>query len=175
MDENKICRLCGEEKPTTEFFTQFQKGRLYVKSVCKLCYGKGTSAYRADRMKTIVGTIKQRLMSARGSARKRNHNFDITLQDVLNLFEKQQGLCFYTGQQMGAGNGGQSVSIDRINTNVGYLKENIVLCCWDANRLKNDFPVDEFIRLCQLVADHSRSRQPNDSTDDPQGPPREVS
>ena len=36
------------------------------------------------------------------------------------------------------------VSIDRINSNLGYTEENTVLCCQAINYMKNDYSLKDF-------------------------------
>ena len=45
-----------------------------------------------------------------------------------------------------------TVSIERINSNVGYTPENTILVCQAINRMKSDFEFDEFYDLCRDVA-----------------------
>jgi hypothetical protein len=35
------------------------------------------------------------------------------------------------------------VSLDRINSEVGYIKENIQLVCWQVNRMKDSLTMEE--------------------------------
>lgn len=48
-----------------------------------------------------------------------------------------------------------NVSIDRIDSSIGYLPSNIQLVDKRINMLKNILPQDEFIDLCKLVANHN--------------------
>lgn len=42
--------------------------------------------------------------------------------------------------------------LDRKNNDLGYLKENLVPCCWECNRLKSDrFTYEEFIQLSPIL------------------------
>lgn len=40
----------------------------------------------------------------------------------------------------------QTISLDRRNPNLGYIKENVVLCCWIVNHMKQDYSIEEFKR-----------------------------
>jgi hypothetical protein len=46
-----------------------------------------------------------------------------------------------------------TVSIERIDSNVGYTPENTVLVCQAINRMKSDFEFDDFYDLCRDVAE----------------------
>ncbi len=43
-------------------------------------------------------------------------------------------------------------SIDRVDSNLGYTQDNIVLCIWDINNMKFNFSQEHFIELCKMVA-----------------------
>ena len=49
-----------------------------------------------------------------------------------------------------------TVSIERINSEVGYVKDNIVLVCHIVNIMKSDFDVDYFFSICEKVLIHSK-------------------
>jgi len=46
-----------------------------------------------------------------------------------------------------------SVSIDRINNNKGYVKNNIQILSWRANRLKSDGTINEHIKIAKFLND----------------------
>ena len=46
----------------------------------------------------------------------------------------------------------ETVSIERIDSKIGYTFENTVLVCQAINRMKSDFDFDEFFALCRDVA-----------------------
>ncbi len=52
----------------------------------------------------------------------------MTKEDFIEEFEKQKGVCFYSGIRLEP-SGDWTVSIERVNPNIGYVKENIVLVC----------------------------------------------
>lgn len=47
-----------------------------------------------------------------------------------------------------------SISLDRINSNTGYIRENVVFCCWIVNAGKNMFPLETYIDVCKKVANN---------------------
>jgi hypothetical protein len=46
-----------------------------------------------------------------------------------------------------------TVSIERIDSAVGYTPENTILVCQAINRMKSDFGFEDFYNLCRDVAD----------------------
>ena len=75
-------------------------------------------------------------------------DWDIELEDVLELWDKQEGKCALTGLFMtyhkdGSGKKDLNASIDRINPDIEYLVTNIQLVCSRANTLKHNLREDE--------------------------------
>ena len=54
--------------------------------------------------------------------------------------------------------------IDRIDSNIGYIKENCVSCCWTCNKMKNNFSQKEFLEKINKIYCNFKS-----STTIPQG------
>ena len=93
----------------------------------------------------------------RRRSQKSHLNFDLTIDFLVELFNKQQGLCYYTGQAMvwqGHGSKGpvsDSMSLDRLSPLLGYTRNNVVLCSFIANTSKNSRSELEFYSFCELV------------------------
>lgn len=51
-----------------------------------------------------------------------------------------------------------NVSIDRVDSTVGYTKDNIVLCCDSINSMKNSMPKEFFIELCRNIVSHQERK-----------------
>lgn len=77
----------------------------------------------------------------------------VTHNDLLDIFHKQKGLCFYTNRALKLSpNDEDVVSVDRINSDVGYHKDNIVLCTATINMMKRDCSLEKFLLLCHQVS-----------------------
>lgn len=99
------------------------------------------------------------------SARLRNVELTITIQEAWELFLHQNKKCALTGLELTLPESYRSVhasywtaSLDRINSDEGYTKEN---CQWvhkDVNLCKQGYTQEYFIRLCNLIANkHART------------------
>ena len=78
---------------------------------------------------------------------------------MYELWKKQDGKCYYSGIDMQPPKKGHqrtiyTASIDRIDNNKGYTKDNVVWCCWFSNNAKSNIDKNEFIRLCSLITHH---------------------
>jgi len=77
---------------------------------------------------------------------------------LLELWHRQNGKCFYTGRDMTL-NGGyhkddSAATVDRIEPNEGYIKDNIVLCTAIVNRVKQNLSISELFTLLDEIRNH---------------------
>lgn len=147
----KTCFKCKESKDVSLFFKHTQTSDGYH-SWCKTCCNEGNIKSRAKVYSTIEGRAKIFLQSCKRSATKRKQVFDLTVSDVVNFWNKQNKICAYSGVEMTLeANKLNTVSIERIDSSVGYTKENTVLVCYIINRMKSDFKYEDFYQYCSNV------------------------
>ncbi len=102
--------------------------------------------------------INKKLHPARIKCQKRGMTFKIDQKFILDLFKKQDGKCFYTGETLSyKPNTENFFSIDRLDSSKGYIDGNIVLCVSDVNYMKTDLELDRFIKLCHLISNKFKS------------------
>ena len=78
------------------------------------------------------------------------------------MWEKQQGHCAYSFIKMKLEpNTPYSVSVERINSSIGYTKENTVLVCNAVNRMKTDLNPELFFEFCSAIAHHLGDKDGN--------------
>ena len=149
----KTCFKCKQVKSFDMFFKHKQTSDGYH-SWCKICCTKSNEWSRQKLNSTIEGRAKVFLRNAKNSADKRKQEFCLTIQDIVECWGRQMGVCAYSGRAMTLDAGSvNTVSIERIDSNIGYTPENTVLVCQAINRMKSDFNFDEFFALCRDVAD----------------------
>jgi hypothetical protein len=87
----------------------------------------------------------------------RGFQWDLTIEFIWELYEKQGGVCALSGLPIGWAEKGltATASIDRIDSSEGYLKENVQLVHKDINFMKQQYDQEKFIALCKAVADHT--------------------
>jgi hypothetical protein len=148
----KTCFKCKVSKSIGYFF----KSNLTVDgrhSWCKDCCKEGNKRSREKLNSTIEGRAKIFLQNARKSAFKRQQAFELNVSDIAKCWEQQQGICAYSGRPMTLESGRlETVSIERIDSAIGYTPENTILVCQAINRMKSDFGFDDFYNLCRDVA-----------------------
>lgn len=92
-------------------------------------------------------------------AKARDLIVEITIEEAWALYESQGGLCALSGVPlcflMGSKrttSGSQTASLDRIDSSLGYLKDNVQWIHKDVQYMKMDLPENRFIELCEGVA-----------------------
>jgi len=148
----KVCFRCKQNKSYDLFFKHKQTSDGYH-SWCKTCCKEGNERSRAKVNSSIEGRAKIFLMNAKKSAQKRCQEFTLTVQDIVDCWNHQGEICAYSGRLMSLEAGRlDTVSIERIDSKIGYIPENTVLVCQAINRMKSDFTVEQFYEMCADVA-----------------------
>jgi hypothetical protein len=148
----KTCFCCKTDKPYSLFFKHHLTTDGYH-SWCKDCCTEGNKRSRAKQNSTIEGRAKVFLQNAKKSATKRQQVFALTIDDIVRCWKDQNGVCAYSGREMTLTAGElTTVSIERIDSAVGYTPENTILVCQAINRMKSDFGFEDFYNLCRDVA-----------------------
>jgi hypothetical protein len=96
--------------------------------------------------KDVPGKVLSRL---RNGAVQRGLSFEITLEDIQETYEAQNKVCAFSGLPISFG---KEASVDRIDSALGYTKDNIQIVHKRLNLMKRDIPNDEFIKWCIAVA-----------------------
>ena len=88
---------------------------------------------------------------------KRNQEYSITLQDMLEVWEKQNGICIYSKvnliecKNIGINDPIYTMSLDRIDSNIGYTKENIQFISIAMNHLKNSMTHSKMMEMLVIL------------------------
>jgi len=89
--------------------------------------------------------------------------FTITLEYVLDLAEKQKHRCALTGIPFNTirtkekNHNALLPSIDRINSDIGYVLGNVQWVTIWANRAKLDYPTEFFQEVCRITAQNNKA------------------
>lgn len=143
------CCTCNEVKPKNSFYKQMTE--------CLSCSKERRNKWRlAMRENSSVEKIlRNRLSTSKTSSKLRYPDFDfnIDIEYLLDLYNQQDGKCFYSGRKMLLKKGyWETVSIDRIDSSQGYIKGNVNLVCAVINFMKTDLPHEGFIEIAHSIA-----------------------
>jgi hypothetical protein len=100
------------------------------------------------------------------SAKIRDIEFNLSIEYAWDLFLQQNRKCALTGSEIFFVRnyqraGRQTASLDRINSDLGYIQGNVQWTHVDINILKNDFSQDQFIKLCTAVGECQKRKDRN--------------
>lgn len=154
QENKRYCPNCGSIKRLEEFHS-------YKLSYCKQCekikYDEKTGEKKLSDF--ILYKIKNSVMSL--YKRHPDLTSDIDFNYIMDMYNSQNGKCFYSGRILELSRKSDfSLSIDRIDSKVGYMKGNIVLCCKIINYMKQEYDVGLFLRLCKDVAKYQSQSSP---------------
>ena len=103
------------------------------------------------------------LTKYKSSAKHRNIEFSITVDDIWDLYIKQNKKCALSGIDIHFPIDSYefelhnwTCSIDRIDSGGNYTIDNIQLVHKDINRIKQHYSQDYFIEMCTKIADNNR-------------------
>jgi hypothetical protein len=165
-----ICKNCGNsfEKIKTEYDrTELKSGNHYCS---RSCCGKDNINHNLGKWygKGDVGRLKSNnhkdeytgLRDFIRRAKNRNNLGDLTLVDLKKQWEKQSGICPYTGIKLKLPTYSKNknytiqelASLDRIDSSKPYQKNNIVFVCAPINYMKNTMTEEETIIFCKKIA-----------------------
>lgn len=104
----------------------------------------------------FVGHFKEYFLNLKESSKRRNNTliFNITKEDILYKLTTQNNICPLSGLPISFEDG--SASVDRIDSNIGYLINNIQIVHKTINFMKSVLTNEEFISFCSLVCDYNR-------------------
>lgn len=104
----------------------------------------------------------QGLPTRRHRGNKSELTFNITVKHLNDLYESQGHKCALSGislePDLSLTVQQQNMSIDRIDSNIGYEVGNVEWVDKRINMMKGSLSNEEFIRLCTLVADYNKSK-----------------
>jgi len=166
-----ICKNCGEpfERATKEVKRHLKNGRSPDQFFCTLvCVRQNhwkhmTPEEKRAKASHLKEGLKGNTRGKKGDftrllsrSKSRKYDFDLDENYLQELWKKQDGKCAITGVDMihpsdKSIKSPKMTSIDRINSNKGYLKGNVQLVCYSINLAKQDFNQSEFIEFLSEV------------------------
>lgn len=111
-------------------------------------YKTNKNIKRLDSSEKTQDNIIAQFLLKKSSQCKRRRNkvleYNLTLEYIKELLLKQEYKDYYTGQ---VPENYKDYSIDRIDSNLGYIEGNIVITTNRVNAMKNDMSTEEFKKL----------------------------
>lgn len=138
------CSVCDN----TIEYKQSHIAKIKNPTCSRICMSKLRSRlYKSENPKRLgLSSIEKyfydRTINLRIRAQAKDIPFDLDFKDLMNLYHNQKKSCYYSGIRFKSLSKGiikyNTLSVDRINSKLGYTKDNIVLCLNCINMMKSD-------------------------------------
>ena len=146
----KSCPSCGSMQSYLR--KNYAEESLKANKECKSCSNKKTDNCHRGFYKDIRLSWFNKFQTG---AELRNISFTITIEYLWEVFKEQDYQCALTGWPIGWADVGSNhtASIDRIDSDKGYVVGNVQLVHKDVNMAKQQYSQDYFIEICKAVSD----------------------
>lgn len=165
-DTKLYCHRCQNFKNENEFGVGAGKSRNYRKAICKSCHNLENRNIRMLNSNNFNFFIKKIYNSMRYRSKKYSQDIDFDIQYLIDLYNFQNGKCAISGIEMTFLIGEYikiptNISIDRIDSSKGYIKDNIHLVCTIINTMKNNLTLDDFKMYITLTYNNINNNEIN--------------
>jgi len=166
-----VCKNCNIEfeKPLSEikrnekfnrpnFCSRTCVGKNNIKN-----FGEKRSTYDISKHSDNRNDLHTKFKYHYRNISKRNQEINVTIDDLKNQWEKQNGICPFTGIILEISSYSKikknpiySASLDRIDSTKGYIKGNIRWVSRAINWMKNDMPDSQLNELINILIKNKR-------------------
>ena len=140
----QTCYKCKKLQKNTSFGKD-NHTKTGLSNLCNTCKRFKSDAYRK--------TNKGRYAAVKRVAKLKKYNFNIDLNFYIELINRP---CFYCGDILDLKT--NSYFIDRLNSKLGYEKQNVVPCCSICNFMKQSLSQKDFENQCDKISLYKRKR-----------------
>lgn len=141
----KYCKRCN--KNTKHRFINDKRPNRKPYYSCSICLRNNSEKHRKKDWFSYL--------AQKANARKRPGSIKITKDIIYNLWIKQNEKCALSGQQLDINSKWWRPSLDRIDSNKGYIENNIRIVAWIINHSRGDLTDSEFIEMCIKIAQNN--------------------
>ena len=149
----KTCIKCSEEKSLEEFWKRDAGGHAR-QGRCKECRKKQKRQhYQTNRHKIIEiatrrnkqygPTPRGRYSVYKSSAARKGNTFDLSFNEFVRYWQIP---CSYCGAKI------ETIGLDRVDNNKGYVKGNILTCCTFCNKAKRNATPHEWYQWAERLS-----------------------
>lgn len=132
VNNSTLCQVCGRAK-RKRYYRKHAK-KLRADSLKRNGSPRGLKLAKKWRVKNALRSI---IMNIKSTCKRFGIPFDLTVDDIA-----MPKVCPYLGIPLkmrdGEARTDNTMSIDRVDPDEGYVRGNIIVVSWRANRLKND-------------------------------------
>jgi len=165
LDNIKTCRICKKQLQLDSFYKD-SRSKDGLTSLCKSCKKTRDNPKQAEWRRDIrdeairardgisLRYVQNCISSYKSRAKSKSYLFDLDSQYLLELWNSQNGLCYYTKQKMNIVHlkfNFWSPSLDRLDPDKGYTKGNVAWALHGVNCFKQELTLSEFLNFVNNV------------------------
>lgn len=157
-ERQRTCRLCGTEKPYSEFYVNSKGNRRWGCMDCDRASERKRK--RADPARTAARQKAWRqefrgyalVNVAKHRAKSRGMDFDLNPEDIQRRIEA--GCCELTGIpfDLSTSRAWNAPSLDRINSDCGYTTENVRVVLYALNIMANTWGPNRIVEIAAAIS-----------------------
>lgn len=158
-EKQKKCNACNIVKNLSEFAKSSSVKSGYG-AKCKECYNEYHKNYKLRVKATndykLRNYLKNKLENIKRQDKRKfpEHDFNLTLEDLLEIYNKYNGICVYSGKLLKPGsrvNIYAKISFDRIDNDLPHTKDNLQLVSVHMNLIKGSKKSADFARIVNNI------------------------
>ena len=148
------CEKCFLIKDVKEFYKDRSKST-GLQSYCIVCL--------KEKVYESSSKLENYLTYYISFLKNKHENFDLNLDELLNIYHKQEKKCALTKELLTYYNGicltknkyekKFNIKIQKINNDLGFDKDNVILIGNSISKMINNMELKEFKRICKLVSE----------------------
>ena len=137
--KQRSCLECGAYLDDDNCYRMNNKDRIYkpLSSRCVICDTLRNKEYRNTLrgfMSKLLSCAKRNAQGRRSKGREEAGTFDLTLDQLVDIYNKQNGKCYYSNIPMNANPASNWMcSLERLDNDKGYILDNVALVCLEFN------------------------------------------
>lgn len=160
------CYNCGKEI----LYKQSHFREIAYPSCSSKCFGELRSIfYQKDnnpnslKLNDLERFFWERNKELRRRAKAGNKPFNLDYKYLLDLYNKQEGKCFYSGIKMKLKSTNKKgidfnvLSVDKIDPDKGYIKNNVVFCLNCVNMFKSNHKLEDIKSVIEGLYERTRN------------------
>jgi len=173
----RFCKRCNEKKPLTSFYKTI-KGK-YTEYKCKKChkeyrlnnldkikankkiYNNTKKGFLSSSYHSMTGQYRRKIRENFSKDKLKSYKVSINKKeflDMVNKYEKEKGfvcqgtnITLTTLRHLDKGkNCPTNFSVDRLDSEIGYSKENIIFVSWGFNQRKKNINMEDCFAILKL-------------------------
>lgn len=159
LEGKRKCPCCNQIKELTCWYKNNP-------SRCSDCEKLRSPEKLKRKQARDTSSLENFLSNKLKESKQRKLDHTITLKHLLDRYNIQKGLCFYSGRVMELSlktESLNSMSLDRIDSTQGYIEGNVVLCCSIINFMKQNYNTSAFYEACEDIIKHQKHLQADPS------------